>query len=94
MPTTIQHLQKHFKLTVKDDLPQVTVETIGEAHWLMCCPLCGCQHQIFGVDEKLPYTPLCQTRPLMFKAEVITWRKLNPEVVKYGKLHLLKEMAG
>lgn len=93
MPTTIDHLQKHFRLTIKDGLPEVSIETIGEGNWLMCCPLCGCQHQILGVDERQPYIPLCQTHPVLFKAEVTTWRKLNPQVVNYGQLHLTKDVG-
>ena len=93
-PSTIQHLQKLFKLTVKDSFPQVTVETMGKGRWLMCCPLCGCQHQILGVDETLPYTPLRQAKPLLYKAEVSAWRKLNPEDAKYVKLHLMRNVTG
>jgi hypothetical protein len=93
MPTIVEHLQKRFKLSIVDGLPQATVEINGAAHWLPCCPLCGCTHQIIGVDENAPYTPLCQTQPLLFKAELGTWRKLYPEVNQYTAIHLIKKAA-
>lgn len=93
MPTTVEHLQKRFKLSIVDGLPQATVELNGGVHWVMCCPLCGCSHQIMGVDESAPYTPLCQTQPLLFKAELGVWHKQYPEVSKYSTLHLIAKAA-
>lgn len=90
MPTTVAHLQKQFKLTIENGLPQVAVEMIGEGHWLKCCPLCGCMHQLQGVDAGVPYTPLCQTVPILFKEQQAIWRKLYPDVAAYTKLHLIE----
>ena len=89
MPAFAANLQKNFKLTVVNGLPQATVECIGETQWLNCCPLCGCRHQILGTIGKKPYTPLCQTLPLMYKAQQTTWHKLHPDVVQYSSLHLI-----
>ena len=65
----------------------------GGAHWVMCCPLCGCSHQLLGVDESAPYTPLCQTQPMLFKTELGVWLKQYPEVSKYSSLHLIAKAA-
>jgi hypothetical protein len=93
MATSAPHFQKNFKLTIEDGLPQATVEIIGIAHWLKCCPLCGSMHQVRDVVEDAPYTPLCQTHPVLFKAELIAWHKLHPDVVSYKSLHLVQKAA-
>jgi hypothetical protein len=89
MPVSSAIQQKNFKLTIDDGLPQATVENIGGIHWLKCCPLCGCTHEILGVNEGLPYTPLCQRLPLMFKTQQVIWHKLYPDVTQYTTLHLI-----
>jgi hypothetical protein len=89
MPAFAANLQKTFQLKVVDGLPQAFVESIGGTQWLNCCPLCGCTHQILGADERQPYTPLCQTLPLMYKAQRATWHKLHPDVAQYATLHLI-----
>ena len=88
MPVFATKLQKNFTLTLVGGLPQAIVENTEGIHWLRCCPLCGCTHQIFGVDGKLPYTPLCQKLPLMYKAQQVVWHKLYPDVAQYTTLHL------
>ena len=88
MPTTVLHLQKQFKLTFVEDLPEAMVEVTQNEYWLRCCPLCGCTHQVVTDDEKLPYTPLCQTVPLIYKSQQTIWRKLYPDVAKYTSVHL------
>lgn len=94
MATSVPHLQKNFKLTIKDGLPQAAVESIGNALWLRCCPLCGSMHQIIGAADDAPYIPLCQTHASIYKAELIAWRKLYPEVIKYKSLHLVTSKNG
>ena len=91
MPASSAVLQKNFKLTVANGLPQAITENIGGSRWLSCCPLCGCTHQIFGADE--PYTPLCQTRPLMYKDQQSAWRKLHPDVAQYMTVQLVNKKA-
>jgi hypothetical protein len=76
-----------------DGLPQAAVEIIDDGHWLRCCPLCGCTHQILGADKGEPYIPLCQTQPVLYKTPRETWRKQHPEVVHYTALHLLRAAA-
>jgi hypothetical protein len=97
MPTIAVDQQKQFKLTVIDGLPQAAVEMMGKARWVKCCPLCGCTHQIFGVDESIPYTPLCQTLPVLYKTQQAIWHQLYPDVSQYMTLHLVwdtsKEIA-
>ena len=88
MPAFASSLQKSFKLNIVDELPQAVVDNIGGIHWLKCCPLCGCTHQILGVDVKQPYTPLCQKFPLMYKTEQATCRKLYPDVTQYTTVRL------
>lgn len=88
MPVFIALLQKKFELTLVGGMPQAIVENVGGIHWLRCCPLCGCTHQILGVDGKLPYTPLCQTIPLLYKTQQAIWHKLYPDVAQYATLHL------
>ena len=91
MPTIIAEQQKRFKLTLVDGLPQAIVEQMGTAHWVKCCPLCGCTHQVVGVDENVPYTPLCQTVPVLYKMQQAIWLKLYPELSQYTSLHLVQE---
>lgn len=91
MATIVPHLQKNFKLTVEDGLPQAAVDLVGVVHWLKVCPLCGSVHQIQTMTENLPYTPLCQTHPLLYKAELIAWHKLYPDVVNYQTIHLVEK---
>ncbi len=93
MATSTPHLQKSFKLTLKDGLPQATVETIGAVHWLRCCPLCGSVHQIIGTTDGAPHTPLCQTLSSLFKAELTAWHKLHPDVASYKSVHLVDKAA-
>ncbi len=89
MPTIHPHLQKRFKLTLNEGQPEGLVEATSAGNHLMCCPLCGCSHQITGVDTSKPYTPLCQSMPAMFKAQRTEWVKLYPEVSSFKTLHLV-----
>ncbi len=97
MPTIALDQQKQFKLTIIDGLPQADVEIMGKARWVKCCPLCGCTHQIVGVEENKPYTPLCQTLPVLYNAQQTIWHQLYPDVAPYAALHLVwdtsKEIA-
>lgn len=90
MPVTVTHLQKQFKLSIVDNLPRATVaiDATNGSHKVMCCPLCGCVHQIVTTDETVPYTPLCQALPDLFKANLMSWRKLYPDAAKYKMIHL------
>jgi hypothetical protein len=88
MPIVALQLQKQFKLTIAEGLPQANVEMVGQVFWLRCCPLCGCTHQILGLDKSVPYEPLCQTFPLIYKTQLVAWHKLYPDVAKYTKLNL------
>lgn len=88
MPATVLHLQKQFKLTFTEGLPDAMVETDDGDYWLRCCPLCGCTHQIPEMNETAPYTPLCQAIPIIYKAQQTIWHKLYPEVAKYSTVHL------
>lgn len=90
MPATSAHLQKHFKLTIEEGLPQAAIDVIGAEQWLMCCPLCGCIHQLVGVNDKVPYAPLCQTVPSLFKVQQAAWHKLYPDIIPYKTLQLVK----
>ena len=72
MPTTVPHLQKNFKLVIVDNLPQASVETVHDKLEIMCCPLCGCNHQLIGVDTSVSYAPLCQTQPILFKEQLLS----------------------
>jgi hypothetical protein len=89
MPTIAIDLQKRFALTIIDGLPQAAVEITGQANWVKCCPLCGCTHQIISVDENVPYIPLCQTLPVLYKTQQAIWHKLYPDVSQYTALHLV-----
>ncbi len=89
MPTINPHLQKRFKLTIHDGQPEGLVDVSDAGHLMMCCPLCGCSHQITGVDTQRPYTPLCQSLPAMFKVQRTAWLKLFPEVTPFTTLHLV-----
>ena len=91
MPTVMLHLQKNFELVIHDELPQASVKLVDRVEWLMCCPLCGCMHQIMGVDETQPYTPMCQSIPLLYKVQQDSWRKLHPETAQYKALYLIGE---
>ncbi len=93
MPTINPHLQKRFKLTLHDGQPEVLVDATVGGNLIMCCPLCGCSHQITQVDPDQPYTPLCQSLPLMFKVQRATWLKLFPEVTPFTTLHLVSEQV-
>jgi hypothetical protein len=88
MPAFALRLQKNFQLNVVAGLPQAEVETINGAKWLQCCPLCGCTHQIIGTVAKKAYTPTCQTLPLVYKAQQISWHKLHPAVTPFATLQL------
>ena len=88
MPAYVRHLQKSFKLTMIDGLPEGTVHRIGANHVLRCCPLCGCTHQIIEMDENLPYTPMCQNFPYLYQAQQNAWRKLYPDVSAFKTLRL------
>lgn len=90
MATSVPHLQKSFKLSVKDGLPQAAVETVGGGQWVRCCPLCGSMHQIMaGTDTAVPYSPLCQTQSILFKAELAAWKKQYPETAQYELVRLV-----
>lgn len=86
-----QH-QKNFKLVIESGLPQATIETVNAVQWLRCCPLCGSVHQIIGnTSDSAPYTPLCQTVPILFKEELVAWRKLYPEIIDHKFIHLVEK---
>ncbi len=92
MATFNAQLQKNFKLIIEDGLPQATMETIGSVQWLRCCPLCGSIHQIIGnTTDSAPYTPLCQTVPILFKEELVAWHKLYPQVIDHKFVHLAEK---
>jgi hypothetical protein len=91
MATVNAQLQKNFKLVIEKGLPLANVDTIGTVHWLRCCPLCGSVHQIIGdVATNAPYTPLCQTVSMLFKAELVAWQKLYPDVTNHKFVHLVE----
>ena len=89
MPAFIPTLQKTFKFTVVDNLPQAAVTKVGETQVIKCCPLCGCTHQVLAKVDSRPYKPLCQVMPNMFKTQKETWRKLFPDVARYSELRLI-----
>ena len=91
MPVFTANLQKNFKLALLKGIPQATVEQIDGVNWVKCCPLCGCTHQLLEANKKLPYTPLCQTMPQMYKAQQVIWHKLYPEVTSYTTAQLVKK---
>ena len=92
MATSNAQIQKDFKLIIADGLPQATVETLKGVQWLRCCPLCGSVHQIIGnVADSAPYTPLCQTVPMLFQPELVAWRKLYPDVAALKSVHLVEK---
>ncbi len=91
MPTINPHLQKRFKLILHEGQPEVPVDVTAGGSLIMCCPLCGCSHQITQLDTDQPYTPLCQSLPSMFKDQRTAWLKLFPEVTPFKTLHLVKE---
>jgi hypothetical protein len=93
LATFVAQLQKNFKLTVEDGLPQAVVEQVGSVIWLKCCPLCGSVHQVQSMSESESYTPLCQTHAALYKAELTAWHKLYPDVVQYKSLHLVEKAA-
>jgi hypothetical protein len=93
MPTLALERQKQFKLNIIDGLPQVALEIANGVHWVKCCPLCGCTHQVLGVDEDMPYTPLCQTLPVLYKTQQASWHKLHPGVSNYTMVHLVRETS-
>jgi hypothetical protein len=41
----------------------------------------------------MPYTPLCQTLPALFKTQQVIWHKLYPDVAKYTTVHLVQEVS-
>jgi hypothetical protein len=88
MATFVPHLQKGFKLKIVDGLPEASVEVVGLVNWLRCCPLCGSVHQIQTVSEDEPFIPLCQTHAQLYKAELLAWHKLYPDVIPYKSLRL------
>jgi hypothetical protein len=92
MPTIVEHVQKRFNLSIIDGLVQATVDIIGAGSWVECCPLCGCSHQILGVNESSQYIPLCQTQPTLFKAQLVVWLKQYPEVRNFTSLFLIPRM--
>jgi len=75
-----------------DGQPQALVEVVDQERWVRCCPLCGCIHQLPDVDEAVPYAPLCQTQPILFKTQQTAWRKLYPDVAKCTTLHLVRRL--
>lgn len=93
MATVVPHLQKSFKLVLKDGIPQATVETVGAAQLLRCCPLCGSVHQIMAAPSDETFTPLCQTHPVLYKTERAAWQKLHPDVVAFTALYLVSKIA-
>lgn len=93
MPTIIAEQQKRFKLTIINGLPQADVESSGAIRWVKCCPLCGCTHQVLSVDESLPYIPMCQTVPVLYKTQQAIWHKLYPDVSPYTALQLAQEVS-
>ncbi|MCC6614299.1 MAG: hypothetical protein IT320_12530 [Anaerolineae bacterium] len=93
MAISAPHMQKAFKLTLQDGLPQAAVEIVGQVHWLRCCPLCGSMHQILGATGDAPYVPLCQTAAALYKAEISAWQKLHPDVVNYKSVRLVAKAA-
>jgi hypothetical protein len=51
-------------------------------------------HQIIGnVTDSAPYTPLCQTVSSLFKAELLAWQKLYPDVIDHKFVHLVEKVA-
>lgn len=93
MATSNPQRQKNFKPTIENSLLQATVDTINNVRWLLCCPLCGSVHQIMQSSNDELYTPLCQTSPALFKAQLVAWHKLYPDVVNFTSLHLMNKTA-
>jgi hypothetical protein len=89
MPIVALHLQKHFKVNLLDGLITASVTANDAGRWLMCCPLCGCTHDVSAADASKPYAPMCQAFPAIFKSAQVAWQKLHPEVAQYKTLRLV-----
>lgn len=90
MPFFIKDEQEKYKFELINSLPIATVQKMGTAYWVMCCPLCGCIHHLLNIPLDLDggeYQPICllkKTHP----ASYAKWLSAHPETSEYSKIAL------
>lgn len=89
MPFKIKTEQARFKFELSPaDLPIAQVERMGTAYWVMCCPLCGCIHDLTRHPATISeYEPRCLL-PHTHKAAYVEWLTKHPTAAAYTRISL------
>lgn len=88
MPFKIPALQNTFKIELEAGLPLASVERWGNIPYALCCPLCGCLHELpKNAQNGQEYTPICTikgTHPHVYAA----WLKSHPGAGEHTAIRL------
>lgn len=64
MPIMSKHYRKTFKFFQVDGVPAAETVVLAGHAWILCCPLCGCLHEVRGGQTEGAYRPDCLLRRL------------------------------
>jgi hypothetical protein len=89
MPFKIIAEQKRFKFELSSaGLPIADVERMGTVFWVMCCPLCGCIHDLSRQPETVgEFEPKCLL-PRTHKSAYVEWVTKQPTAPAYTRISL------
>lgn len=88
MPFKVEALQKVYQLDLFGGVPVAPVTKLGAMHYVLCCPLCGCLHEVGpSVLHGSTTTPRCVVKP-PHPITVANWRKAHPETANYREIVL------
>lgn len=92
MPFSWPHEAKKYQFKLLDNLPAAPVVQIGAGLWVVCCPLCGCIHDVTGKPDGAPVVPICtHWRPYQQRRK--TWQAEHPEVKDHAAIRLVYRTA-
>lgn len=64
MPIISKTYRKAFRWRETDGAPVAAVTVLNARGWILCCPLCGCVHEVRGGQTDGTYKPACLLRAL------------------------------
>lgn len=90
MPYSFKHAREGFSLTLDGETPVGQVERFGGGAWLLCCPVCGCTHDVTGKPDGTTVQPTCTASKLahLYAPIRAKWLKEHPTVAGYSAVKL------
>jgi hypothetical protein len=79
MPFRLKDSSKYRWLTDIDVVPLAPAVSIGAATYILCCPLCGCCHELIGqtftsIGQQIVTKPRCLLREFASMGRATAWK--------------------